>query len=106
MVAVIRDLPTPLAPPSSYNTMSFGRPRNVESISGAPPLLGSFPLDHEGIQSMNILALSIHGALNGAWLGECKDFMLEYVKCLKENKNNNGACREKSRAYLQCRMDK
>ncbi|KAL1927032.1 hypothetical protein VTP01DRAFT_5362 [Rhizomucor pusillus] len=65
--------------------MSFGRPRNVESISGAPPLLGSFPLDHEG---------------------ECKDFMLDYVKCLKENKNNNGACREKSRAYLQCRMDK
>ncbi|KAH8549367.1 hypothetical protein BGW37DRAFT_429549 [Umbelopsis sp. PMI_123] len=22
------------------------------------------------------------------------------------NKNNNGACRELSRAYLQCRMDK
>lgn len=38
--------------------------------------------------------------------GECKDFMKEYVKCVRANKNNNGACRELSRAYLQCRMDK
>jgi len=39
-------------------------------------------------------------------LGECKDFMKEYVKCVRANKNNNGACRELSKAYLQCRMDK
>ncbi|KAL0095463.1 hypothetical protein J3Q64DRAFT_1828581 [Phycomyces blakesleeanus] len=65
--------------------MSFGRPPNVESFSGAPPLLGSFPVDHDG---------------------ECKDFMKNYVKCMRVNKNNNGACREFSKAYLQCRMDK
>ncbi|CDS03043.1 hypothetical protein LRAMOSA00445 [Lichtheimia ramosa] len=65
--------------------MGFGRTPNVESFSGSPPLFGSFPLDHQG---------------------ECKDFMKEYVKCLKENKNNNGKCRHLSRAYLQCRMDK
>ncbi|KAI8579767.1 hypothetical protein K450DRAFT_240243 [Umbelopsis ramanniana AG] len=64
--------------------MSYGRPPGVESFSGKPPALGSFPLDHEG---------------------ECKDFMKEYIKCLRANKNNNGACREFSRAYLQCRMD-
>ncbi|KAI9246461.1 hypothetical protein BDA99DRAFT_447309 [Phascolomyces articulosus] len=65
--------------------MSYGRPPNIEAFSGSPPLFGSFPLDHEG---------------------ECKDFMKEYVKCLKQHKNNNGECRHLSRAYLQCRMDK
>ncbi|ORX47015.1 hypothetical protein DM01DRAFT_1327373 [Hesseltinella vesiculosa] len=65
--------------------MGFGRPSNTESTSGSPPLLGSFPLDHEG---------------------ECKEFMKTYMQCLRDNKNNNGACRELSKAYLQCRMDK
>ncbi|KAI8996953.1 hypothetical protein BDB01DRAFT_769253 [Pilobolus umbonatus] len=64
--------------------MSFGRPPNVESSPGKAPLLGSFPLDHDG---------------------ECKTFMKDYVKCLRENKNNNGLCRHFSQAYLQCRMD-
>ncbi|KAG2176959.1 hypothetical protein INT43_007613 [Umbelopsis isabellina] len=65
--------------------MGFGRPPNVESFSGKPPALGSFPLDHDG---------------------ECKDFMKEYIKCVRANKNNNGACRDLSRAYLQCRMER
>lgn len=64
--------------------MSFGRPPNIESSPGKAPLRGSFPLDHDG---------------------ECKTFMKDYVKCLKENKNNNGLCRQFSEAYLQCRMD-
>lgn len=28
--------------------MSYGRPPNVESSPGKAPLLGSFPLDHDG----------------------------------------------------------
>ncbi|KAI8977623.1 hypothetical protein BDF20DRAFT_913938 [Mycotypha africana] len=64
--------------------MSFGRPPNVESSPGKPPLKGSFPLDHDG---------------------ECKTFMKDYVKCLRENKNNNGLCRQFSEAYLKCRME-
>ena len=31
--------------------------------------------------------------------------MREYLACLKKHKNNNGECRELSKAYLQCRMD-
>ena len=31
--------------------------------------------------------------------------MQEYLMCLKVNKNNNGACRHLSKAYLECRMD-
>ncbi|OZJ05104.1 Cytochrome c oxidase assembly protein COX19 [Bifiguratus adelaidae] len=65
--------------------MSFGRPPGIEAFSGEPPALGSFPLDHAG---------------------ECKAFMLEYLKCLRDNKGNNGLCRHHSKAYLQCRMDK
>ncbi|CAO3676221.1 unnamed protein product [Rhizopus stolonifer] len=39
------------------------------------------------------------------FLGECKSYIKDYIKCLKENKNNNGLCRQFSKAYLQCRMD-
>ncbi|EDO34751.1 predicted protein [Nematostella vectensis] len=50
-----------------------------------PPDRGSFPLDHDG---------------------ECKDFMITYMQCLKKNKNMNFNCRAESQAYLQCRMDR
>lgn len=49
-----------------------------------PPEKGSFPLDHEGA---------------------CKKYMLKYMNCLTENKDNNSACREFSRDYLACRME-
>ena len=49
------------------------------------PEKGSFPLDHEG---------------------ECKRFYLEYMLCLSENQSRNSACRDSSKAYLGCRMDK
>jgi hypothetical protein len=39
-------------------------------------------------------------------LGECKEFMLSYLKCLKANASNNGQCRLESKRYLECRMDK
>lgn len=31
-----------------YSIMAFGRTSNVESSPGKAPLLGSFPLDHDG----------------------------------------------------------
>jgi len=49
------------------------------------PDKGSFPLDHEG---------------------ECKDFYLKFMICLAENGNLTSACRDESKAYLGCRMDK
>merc|ERR1712004_840326 len=50
-----------------------------------PPEKGSFPLDHEG---------------------ECKKFMLNYMKCLRNNENNNTACRDDSKEYFECRMQR
>ncbi|XP_065189993.1 uncharacterized protein LOC135820876 [Sycon ciliatum] len=50
-----------------------------------PPLKGSFPLDHDG---------------------ECKDRMRDYMECLKKTSQNSRACREESRQYLACRMEK
>lgn len=32
--------------------------------------------------------------------------MLSYLKCLKQNKNENGKCRHLTKDYLKCRMDK
>jgi len=66
--------------------MSFGRPGGFgDAFKVSPPQRGSFPLDHEG---------------------ECKDVMISYLRCIKLNQGNNGACRPESRAYLECRMDK
>ncbi|KAK9717349.1 Cytochrome c oxidase assembly protein cox19 [Basidiobolus ranarum] len=65
--------------------MSFGGPPNTFSFNASPPDRGSFPLDHEG---------------------ECKEAMMEYMECLKQNKAVNGACRDLSKAYLKCRMER
>ncbi|CAB4406423.1 unnamed protein product [Rhizophagus irregularis] len=65
--------------------MSFGRPPNISTFKPTPPEKGSFPLDHEG---------------------ECKQFVKEYLECLKKNQGNNGNCRHLSKTYLKCRMDK
>ena len=32
--------------------------------------------------------------------------MKRYMKCLRENNNGNHMCREESKNYLQCRMDR
>ncbi|GFZ47815.1 Cytochrome c oxidase assembly protein COX19 [Saitozyma sp. JCM 24511] len=64
--------------------MSFGRPGTFDQFRVTPPARGSFPLDHDG---------------------ECKEFMLSYLKCLKANASNNGQCRLESKRYLECRMD-
>ncbi|ORY30330.1 hypothetical protein BCR39DRAFT_529212 [Naematelia encephala] len=65
--------------------MSFGRPGGfIDTFKPTPPQRGSFPLDHDG---------------------DCKDAMMVYLKCIKANNGNNGACRPESRLYLECRMD-
>ncbi|XP_046569703.1 cytochrome c oxidase assembly protein COX19-like isoform X2 [Haliotis rubra] len=38
--------------------------------------------------------------------GECKDFMFKYMQCLRINKHSNSQCRDESKDYLQCRMDR
>ena len=48
------------------------------------PIKGSFPLDHDG---------------------ECKEFMLKYMKCLKSHNQNNMECKTQSKEYLNCRMN-
>eukprot|EP00043_Microstomoeca_roanoka_P005083 m.53485 g.53485 ORF g.53485 m.53485 type:complete len:90 (+) comp12804_c1_seq1:260-529(+) len=58
---------------------------NSKKFQAAPPDKGSFPLDHEG---------------------ECKVMMKVFLECLRKNDNNGRVCREESKAYLQCRMDR
>mmetsp|Transcript_3555 Transcript_3555/g.5287 ORF Transcript_3555/g.5287 Transcript_3555/m.5287 type:complete len:113 (+) Transcript_3555:45-383(+) len=50
-----------------------------------PPQRGIFPLDHDS---------------------ECRSNMEKYLCCLTESDNDHYKCRELSRAYLQCRMDR
>lgn len=50
-----------------------------------PPERGIFPLDHDS---------------------ECKPFVKNFLQCLKENNNDHFYCREFSKAYLNCRMEK
>lgn len=62
------------------SSMTFGQ----KSFTPVPPDKGSFPLDHEG---------------------RCKKFMVYYMSCLTKNNNDNSACREEARTYLECRME-
>jgi len=55
------------------------------SPAPTPPEKGSFPLDH---------------------LGECKQVMHRYLKCIHENSRVARNCTEISKEYLNCRMDK
>ncbi|PRP77408.1 hypothetical protein PROFUN_14368 [Planoprotostelium fungivorum] len=52
-------------------------------VSG--PEKGAFPLDH---------------------FHECSEQMKKYMQCLKVNENHPSRCKEESKAYLGCRMDK
>ncbi|XP_031552344.1 cytochrome c oxidase assembly protein COX19-like [Actinia tenebrosa] len=54
-------------------------------FNAKPPDKGSFPLDHDG---------------------ECKEFMMKYMTCLKRNSGDNHKCRQDSKDYLECRMQR
>ncbi|KSA00999.1 uncharacterized protein AC631_03250 [Debaryomyces fabryi] len=66
--------------------MATGAPGNSFSRwSPTPPERGSFPLDHDG---------------------ECKQQMMDYLKCMKFTENLNAPnCRVLAKNYLKCRMD-
>ncbi|XP_006889784.1 PREDICTED: cytochrome c oxidase assembly protein COX19-like [Elephantulus edwardii] len=61
--------------------MNFGN----KSFQPRPPDKGSFPLDH---------------------FGECKRFKEKFMKCLRENDFENALCRNESKEYLECRMER
>ncbi|XP_007941336.2 cytochrome c oxidase assembly protein COX19 [Orycteropus afer afer] len=61
--------------------MNFG----AKSFQPRPPDKGSFPLDH---------------------FGECKRFQEKFMKCLRDNHFENTLCRNESKEYLQCRMER
>nr|XP_020834345.1 cytochrome c oxidase assembly protein COX19 isoform X4 [Phascolarctos cinereus] len=61
--------------------MNFG----TKSFQPRPPDKGSFPLDH---------------------FGECKAFKEKFLKCLRDNNFENTLCRNESKEYLECRMER
>lgn len=65
--------------------MAGGSPGNYTArLTKYPPDKGSFPIDHEQA---------------------CKEVMVDFLKCLKQNRFDNESCREFSKEYLKCRMD-
>lgn len=66
---------------------TFGGPGGRTTFSKPiPPERGSFPLDHEA---------------------ECQPIMKEYLKCLRSHRGvNDEVCRQLSKNYLQCRMER
>ncbi|KAJ1096212.1 hypothetical protein NDU88_001356 [Pleurodeles waltl] len=61
--------------------MNFGS----KTFKPRPPDKGSFPLDH---------------------FGECKEFKERFMKCLRTNNFENTPCRNESKEYLECRMER
>ncbi|XP_058013874.1 cytochrome c oxidase assembly protein COX19 [Pituophis catenifer annectens] len=63
------------------STMVFGS----KSFKPRAPDKGAFPLDH---------------------FGECTLFKEKFMKCLQANNFENGLCRQESKEYLECRMER
>ncbi|KAM5152560.1 cytochrome c oxidase assembly protein COX19 [Mantella aurantiaca] len=61
--------------------MNFG----TKNFKPQPPQKGAFPLDH---------------------FGECKPFKETFMKCLRGNSFQSNLCREESKEYLECRMER
>jgi len=59
-------------------------PPPSRTLPPSPPARGSFPLDHNG---------------------ECKPYMQNFLKCMKEQELSHSQCRTFSKDYLQCRMN-
>ena len=71
-----------------------------------PPERGSFPLDHRGEckKTMKVSASflpRVPCVLTQRVLARAQ----LYMECMKQESYGPGACRELSKAYLQCRMD-
>ncbi|XP_048407934.1 cytochrome c oxidase assembly protein COX19 [Stegostoma tigrinum] len=65
--------------------MSTAMNFSSKSFNPRPPDKGSFPLDH---------------------LGECKEFKEKFMNCLRASKFDNSLCRQQSKEYLECRMER
>jgi CHCH domain len=70
--------------PICFHSFAMNTSFSQKRLQFIPPEKGSFPLDHEGF---------------------CKKHMLKYFGCLRENRDDNSACREQSKDYLACRME-
>eukprot|EP00286_Rhodomonas_abbreviata_P005958 CAMPEP_0181325064 /NCGR_PEP_ID=MMETSP1101-20121128/20711_1 /TAXON_ID=46948 /ORGANISM="Rhodomonas abbreviata, Strain Caron Lab Isolate" /LENGTH=103 /DNA_ID=CAMNT_0023433317 /DNA_START=74 /DNA_END=382 /DNA_ORIENTATION=+ len=64
-------------------SMGGASANRAQSVSA--PDKGSFPLDH---------------------FNECKAAMEKYLACMKKNENAHALCRDETKAYLDCRMQK
>ncbi|KAJ3058194.1 Cytochrome c oxidase assembly protein cox19 [Rhizoclosmatium hyalinum] len=65
--------------------MSMGNSFQRTSIKAIPPERGAFPLDLEGL---------------------CKEPFKAYMECMHKQKGGeHKACRDLSKAYIQCRMN-
>lgn len=62
------------------SSSTFGQKR----FTPVPPDKGSFPLDHESV---------------------CKRQMIDYMKCLREHRDDSSSCRNHAKEYLHCRMN-
>ncbi|KAF5929351.1 hypothetical protein HPG69_009316, partial [Diceros bicornis minor] len=101
--------------------MNFGS----KSFQPRPPDKGSFPLDHFGERreagGRSEARIPARGSRATQWatgvrarendvlffvLGECKSFKEKFMKCLRDNNFENALCRNESKEYLECRMER
>ncbi|KAH9487070.1 Cytochrome c oxidase assembly protein COX19 [Psilocybe cubensis] len=86
--------------------MSFGRPPSINvGFKVTAPDRGSFPLDHYGAWKFQVNIL-FRADNRYTQPGECKDKMQQYMACLKQNGSTSTPCRNLSKEYLDCRMNK
>ena len=86
---------------------AFGGSRGYQPRA---PEKGVFPLDHFGeckqVRRMCCACLRPLPCLVSTLLNLGLQISQQYLACLKENANDAAKCRELTKLYLQCRMDR
>ena len=67
-----------------------------------PPLLGCWRLCEASPLTLTLVDVGLFLVRSG----ECKPFKEAYMKCLRGSGNNARVCRDLSKAYLECRMER
>ena len=75
----------------------------ASSVSTVIHIMSFFVIDR---QIGEIAFCTFRNAVSSMMAGECKATMQAFMKCLSDNNLNGRVCREQSKLYLKCRMEK
>ena len=99
--------PTQFNHPNSADIIYVVRQTVINERGLQAPASGSWSIPPRPLWSVNTSRyVTISDLIHPNPPGECKDKMMLYMNCLRENSSTSTGCRSLSKDYLDCRMQK